>query len=96
MSAFCPSTTKGSPGIVAPATSSPGAFSRAKYHSAGALSLRWGSLASSGAPVVVREPDSTQLLLPTPSTPEGGAASKPCVRAATRSGPRPSERYSAA
>ena len=45
---------------------------------------------------VVREPASTQLLLPTPSTPEGGAASKPCVRAATRSGPRPSERYSAA
>ena len=49
-----------------------------------------------GAPVAVREPASTQLLLPTPSTPDSGAASKPCVNAASFCGVRPIERYSAA
>ena len=75
MSAFWPNTMEGTPGMVAPAAFRPGASRRAKYHSAGALSLRCGSLASKGAPVVVRLPASTQLLEPAPSTPEGGACS---------------------
>src|SRR5260221_9730125 len=45
-----PSTTPGSPGIVAPATVSVGVSIAARYHSAGARSVRCGSLASSGLP----------------------------------------------
>jgi hypothetical protein len=68
-----PSTTEGVPGKVAPITSSAfwplaaGAFSRAKYQIAGAPSARCGSLASSGLPLCVCVPDTTQSLEPTPS-----------------------------
>ena len=48
------------------------------YHNDGAPSFRCGSLAKSGCPVVVCDPATTQLLDPTPSTPEGGAMSARC------------------
>ena len=83
---FWPSTTPGMPGIDAPAIFTPGISRRTKYHSAGALSLRCGSLASSGLPVVVWLPATTQLFEPTPSTPDSGACKgrlnhDVCVRA---------------
>ncbi|MCY1365540.1 hypothetical protein D9M69_523890 [compost metagenome] len=68
-----PSTTKGVPGSVAPITFMPlmppasGACRCAKYQMAGALRPRCGSLASSGWPVSLREPATTQLLEPLPS-----------------------------
>ena len=74
MCSFWPISTVGKPGKVAPATFRPGASMRAKYHSAGVDSFKCGSLASSGLPVVVRLPASSQLLEPTPSTSLSGAA----------------------
>ena len=71
--------------MVAPATFSPGADKRAKYHNAGVLSFRCGSFASNGLPVVVRLPATTQLLEPTPSTPDGGAMSGSTCQAVARS-----------
>ncbi|MCY1233482.1 hypothetical protein D9M69_342990 [compost metagenome] len=68
MRSLCPSTTTGMPGSVAPATSSPGAVMRAKYHSAGACRPRCGSLASIGLPDCVCAPETTQLFEPMPST----------------------------
>ncbi|MDT4856641.1 hypothetical protein FQZ97_910380 [compost metagenome] len=68
-----PSTTNGVPGKVAPITSMPltpsasGACKRAKYQIAGALNPRCGSLASKGMPLLLRAPDTTQLLEPLPS-----------------------------
>ena len=56
--------TNGAPGSVTPATSRPAATTWASYQMAGISTCRWGSLASSGRPVAVRMPDSTQLLLP--------------------------------
>ena len=71
---FCPITTPGRPGMLAPARCRPGASMRAKYQSAGVDSFRCGSLASSGLAVVVRLPASTQLFEPVPSTSLSGAA----------------------
>ena len=71
--------------MVAPATWMPGACKRAKYQRAGVLSFRWGSLANKGLPVLLRLPASTQLLEPTPSTPDGGAISGSACQAVARS-----------
>ena len=49
-----PITTAGRPGIVAPATVKPGLSMAARYHRAGARSVRWGSLARIGLPERVR------------------------------------------
>ena len=56
--------TNGAPGSVTPATSRSAATTWASYQIAGISTCRCGSLASSGRPVAVRMPDSTQLLLP--------------------------------
>src|SRR5215216_4449418 len=56
--------TKGAPGIDAPATFRSAATRCSSYQSDGISRARCGSLASSGRPVLVRVPDTTQLLLP--------------------------------
>ena len=70
----------GSPGMVAPATRPAGVLDAREVPIAPARSsLRCGSLASSGLPLVVREPASTQLFEPTPSMPDSGAAASACA-----------------
>ena len=64
--------------MLAPATFTPGASMRRKYHSAGVVSFKCGSLASSGWPVSVCVPLSTQLFEPMPSTPDSGAKFSAC------------------
>ena len=73
MSALWPMITPGTPENVKPATSSGQRWSTVVQcspiciHTPGMLTPRCGSLASSGAPVVVWSPSTTQLLLPSPS-----------------------------
>jgi hypothetical protein len=55
--------TNGTPGIVTPMTSRPAATRCISYQTDGNSTSRCGSLASRGRPVLVRAPDSTQLLL---------------------------------
>src|SRR5262245_6131363 len=62
-----PSATAGAPGSVAPITSKPGAEMCARYHVDGSRVPRGGSLASSGLPLAVRVPSTTQLFDPSPS-----------------------------
>src|SRR5918911_1267599 len=61
--ALWPMTMPGSPGVVTPATRTPGALRCIMYQIEGADAGRCGSLASSGLPDAVREPATTQLLL---------------------------------
>ena len=70
-----PSTMKGTPGSVPPTTLPCGVETCARYHSAGACRPRCGSLASSGLPLTVRAPSTTQLLEPTASSAPGDSAS---------------------
>src|ERR1700719_607617 len=57
-------TTSGAPGNVKPATFQPGAVRWTWYQIEGMLNSRCVSLASSGFPVAVCAPLTTQLLLP--------------------------------
>src|SRR5882672_12405138 len=72
---LCPSTTVGTPGSVPPTTLPAGVDTCARYQSAGACNPRCGSLASSGLPLSLRDPATTQLLEPTASSGNGYAAS---------------------
>src|SRR6516164_6997258 len=55
---------KGTPGSVPPTMLPRGDDTCAKYQSDGACNPRWGSFASSGLPVSLRAPDTTQLSEP--------------------------------
>src|SRR5436190_14450259 len=62
-----PSAMAGAPGSVAPTTSKSGADTCARYHVDGSRVPRCGSFASSGLPLAVSVPSTTQLLEPRPS-----------------------------
>src|SRR4249920_2706858 len=62
-----PSATAGVPGNVPPITSKSPAETCARYQVDGRRVPRCGSLASSGLPLAVRVPSTTQLLEPSPS-----------------------------
>src|SRR4051812_46584396 len=62
-----PSATAGAPGSVAPIISKSPPDTCARYHVDGNRALRCGSLASSGLPLAVMVPSTTQLFEPSPS-----------------------------
>src|SRR6185437_1990905 len=64
----------GRPGSVAPTAFTAPPDTCARYHTDGTPAPRWGSLASTGLPVAVREPCRTQLLLAAIPLPTAGAA----------------------
>src|SRR5262245_41272049 len=65
-----PMATAGVPGSVAPIMSKSPAETCARYHVDGAFELRCGSLASSGLPLALSVPSTTQLFEPSASTRE--------------------------
>src|SRR5438067_7274995 len=67
MNQLRPSTTAGPPGSVAPTTSTSPAERCARYQIDGRRVPRCGSLASSGLPVAVSAPSTTQLFEPSAS-----------------------------
>ncbi len=81
---LCPIETPGRAGSPAPMTSSPGADRWVRYRSAGAVSDRCGSEASTGRPVAVRPGETAHALLPS-DTARGSVTSvlpetlTPCV-----------------
>ena len=75
---FWPSRTSGAPGAVAPEIVISGVVMRARYHRIGMFSSRWGSLASSGLPVVLRVPSITHSFdAPAPTL--GSASSRSSI-----------------
>src|SRR5437016_11069370 len=65
MRSLCPAATPGTPGSPAPITFQPGPTRCVRYRNDGLPRYRCGSFASSGLPVVVNAPLTTQLLEPT-------------------------------
>jgi hypothetical protein len=90
MRSLRPSRIPGTPGSVAPIASSPGAVSCAKYHTGGAVRPRCGSFASSGLPLALRLPLTTQLFDPAPSGSQSGSSAATCCIAAPSARASPS------
>ena len=67
MNRLRPSTTAGVPGIVAPIVSKSPPATCTRYQVEGSRVLRCGSLASSGLPLAVSVPSTTQLFDPSAS-----------------------------
>src|SRR5205807_6986770 len=85
-----PMATAGTPGSVAPITSKSPADMCARYHVDGARVPRCGSLASSGLPLAVSVPSTTQLFEPSasdaaPPRSKSRTAGEPCDRVAANS-----------
>ncbi len=88
MRALWPMMTPGTPGSVAPDTERPGASRRARYQTEGVRSPRCGSFARRGLPDFVRDPPTTQELLPISSPLNPRAASRPKDPSSEDHGPR--------
>ena len=84
---LCPMTTPGTPGSVAPVARRPGASIDARYQTDGVRRPRCGSLARIGLPLAVREPPSTQELLPR-SSPAAESERRRASRRRRRAEPR--------
>src|SRR5580658_8780652 len=86
-----PSTTKGTPGAVAPASTEPGVSIRTRYQMPGKLNAKCGSPASNGAPVALCAPSTAQELeaLPDWVNGPGKRGSSTTQRSANASWPGP-------